>query len=181
MNDKNPDRFAPPLMHAFRSAFRDHDARKAFDLRDEGGERIIAGRRASPRNIVNQTVLKEELSDDLGALLNTVNMAASEDISRFSYVERSILNYGLLDLTAISIDERSVEDIGTVLKTVLANYEPRLIKKSIQIERDRTLDEASLKIRFNVHAEMAATPVDVPVEFVADLELDSGKMKISRL
>ena len=34
---------------------------------------------------------------------------------------------------------------------------------------------------FAVRAEMHATPMDVPLDFVAELELDSAKMKISKL
>jgi len=179
--DKKPDRFTPPLMYAFRAAFRDHDARKPLDLKDESGERIIASRRITPRNIVNQTVLKDELGEDLASLLNTVNMESCEDISQFKHVTRSILNYGLLDLAAISIDESAVDGIAAELRTALLDFEPRLIANSIDVERDHTVDAAHLKIRFNIHAEMFATPVDTPVEFVADLEVDSGKLKLSRL
>jgi type VI secretion system protein ImpF len=168
-------------MHAFRAAFSSRDARKTVDERDTSGERVIASRRSSPRNLVSHKDLKEELSDDLAALLNTVKMSSCEDLSPFSHVAKSILNYGLSDLTAISIDEIMVNDIGDGLKAVLVEYEPRLIANTIQVERDETVDDGLLKIRFNVHAEMFATPVDVPVEFVADLELDSGNMRISRL
>jgi len=179
--DKKPDRFTPPLMYAFRAAFRDHDAKKPLDLKDESGERIIASRRASPRNVVNQTVLKDELGEDLLSLLNTVNMDSCEELSQYKQVRRSILNYGLSELSAISIDESAVDGIASELKTALLDYEPRLIAGTIAVERDRTVDAAHLKIRFNIHAEMLASPVDTPVEFIADLELDSGKMKLSRL
>jgi type VI secretion system protein ImpF len=178
---KKPDRFVPPLMQAFRAAFRERDAGKTLDLKDEAGERIIAGRRSSPRNVVSESTLRQELAEDLGSLFNTVNMASAEDLRQAPFVLRSILNYGLTDLTAISIDEHAVEDIGAELRTVLASYEPRLIAETVAVERDRTVDETSLKIRFNIHAEMFATPVDVPVEFIADVEIDSGKLKISRL
>ena len=178
---KKPDRFTPPLMLAFRAAFRDHDSGKGLDLKDDAGERIIPGRRASPRNAVSEAALRQELSDDLSALLNSVNMAASEDISQFSYVSKSILNYGLNDLTAISIDESAVEDIGVELKKILSAYEPRLVADSIIVERDQSVDSALLKLRFNVRAEMYATPVDVPVEFIADFEVGIGKMQITRL
>src|SRR2546421_12183878 len=103
--DKKPDRFTPPLMYAFRAAFREHDAKKPLDLKDETGERIIPSRRISPRNIVNQTALKEELGEDLASLLNTVNMESCEDLSPYKHVTRSILNYWLFDLAAISIDD----------------------------------------------------------------------------
>jgi type VI secretion system protein ImpF len=178
---KKTDRFVPPLMQAFRAAFRARDAGKVLDLKDESGERIIAGRRATPRNAVAEPALRQDLSDDIAALLNTTNFAAIEDISQLEHVSRSILNYGFPDLTAISIDEDAAGNIGEQIRAALRAFEPRLVNSSIVVERDNSVDAVSLKIRFNVRAEMLATPVDVPLEFVADLELDSGKMKISRL
>jgi len=175
------NRLAPPLMYAFRDAFRASDARKSLDLKDGSGERVLAGRRTLARGGIADITLRQELSDDLAALLNTVNLAATQDLSPYAYVEKSVVNYGLWDLTAISIDEDAVNRIGAMLKSVLAEFESRLISDSIAIERDNSIDSASLKLRFNIRAEMLATPVDLPVEFIADLEIDSGKMKISRL
>jgi len=178
---KTRDRFAPPLMYAFRAAFNERDARKVSDRRDESGERLIAGRRVSPRNMVDDATLRQELSADLAALLNTVALNAIQDLSQHGFVARSVLNYGLADLTAISIDEAAVESIGAELRQVFSHHEPRLIPESIEIERDRSIDSTELKLRFLVHAEMHASPQDVPVEFVADLELDSGKMRVAPL
>ncbi len=54
VNPKSKDRLRPPLMYAFREAHAARDARKKLDLRDEAGERIVAGRpRASPSPIRN--------------------------------------------------------------------------------------------------------------------------------
>ena len=175
------DRLAPPLMHAFREAFRNKDARKELDLRDDTGERVIASRRVSGRSWVNEAALRRDLAEDLTRLLNTVDLDSAEDLSDYSYVARSIINYGLTDITAYSIDENAVGDITGELRRALANYEPRLIAQSIEVTRDATVDNAAQKVRFAVNAEMHASPVDIPVEFVAELELDSGKMRISRL
>ena len=38
-----------------------------------------------------------------------------------------------------------------------------------------------LKVRFLVSAALKTQPVEVPVQFVAEVELDSGKIKIDRL
>jgi type VI secretion system protein ImpF len=178
---KKTDRFVPPLMQAFRAAFRERDSRKESDIRDEAGERVLASRRASPRNAVSEARLRLELADDIAALLNTTNLAAAQDLTELTHVAQSILNYGFPDLTAISIDENAAGNIGEQIRAALRAFEPRLVNSSIAVERDTSVDAASLKIRFNVHAEMFAAPVDVPLEFVADLELDSGKLKLSRL
>ena len=175
------DRLAPPLMHAFREAFRQKDAKKDLDLRDDSGERVIASRRVSARSWINEAALRRDLAEDLTRLLNTVNLDSAQDLSEFSFAARSIVNYGLVDITTFAIDDNAVSDITDELRQSLVDYEPRLIRESIEVSRDRTVDSAAHQIRFAVNAEMHATPVDIPVEFVAELELDSGKMRISRL
>src|SRR5437763_769760 len=127
--DKKPERFTPPLMYAFRAAFREHDARKTLDLKDESGERIIASRRISPRNIVNQTVLKDELGEDIVSLLHTINMESCEDVSQLQQVRRAILNYGLLEGAAflaarvqLKIRHEFPEFTGNLLDQLVPHY-----------------------------------------------------------
>jgi type VI secretion system protein ImpF len=174
------DRLAPPLMHAFREAFRQKDSSKPLDLRDSAGDRIIAGRKSS-RSAVNEASLRRELAEDLSALLNTVNLGSAEEIAQFPFVSRSILNYGLTDITSYSVGEAAVDEITDELRLALSGYEPRLIADTVEVRRDPTVDGSQLKLRFLVSAEMHCTPVDIPLEFVAELELDSGKMRIMKL
>jgi type VI secretion system protein ImpF len=144
-------RLRPPLMFAFREAHLEKDAKISLDLRDAGGERVIANRRAAPRAAITEPKLRREIAIDLDGLVNTINLASSVDLSAFEHVGRSILNHGFPDL---------------------AN------RDSIAVERDHSLDRAELKVRFVVRADLNCEPLNVPVQFVADLELDTGKMAI---
>ncbi|RDJ25255.1 type VI secretion system baseplate subunit TssE [Bosea caraganae] len=165
-------------MFAFREAHRSKDAKTALDLRDDGGERIIANRRAAPRAAITEPKLRREIAIDLGALVNTINLASSLDLSQHEHVARSVLNHGFPDITRLSIDEFRVNAIKDDLADVLTRFEPRLIRQSIAVERDDSLDRAELKIRFVVRADLNCDPLNVPVQFVADVELDSGKIAI---
>jgi len=40
---------------------------------------------------------------------------------------------------------------------------------------------ADLKVRFIVRADLFCEPLNVPIEFVADVEVDTGKIMIARL
>jgi type VI secretion system protein ImpF len=169
-------------MQVFREAFRKRDSKRASDMRDEEGNRVVSGRRTKARRAVSEQNLRRELSEDLASLLNTVNLESSIDLEDYSHVRRSVLNYGINDLSSLSVDEDSADVIGTGLKAALSSFEPRLVQKSLDIQREgRYVSLNELKIRFNIHADMHATPVDVPVNFVAELEVDSAKMKISKL
>jgi type VI secretion system protein ImpF len=131
------DRLSPPLMLAFRLAHEARDARKKLNLRDEFGERVIAGRRSAGRFPISETLLRREVSHDLETLLNTI--------------------------------------------ALVATYEPRLDRKTIRVRRDGSVGPEQLKLRFIVHADLKAEPLNVPVEFVADVDLDSGDIQINRL
>ncbi|MFJ5368603.1 type VI secretion system baseplate subunit TssE [Bosea sp. CER48] len=179
MNDPiSKKRLRPPLMFAFREAHLEKDAKTALDLRDEGGERVLAQRRAAPRAAITEQKLRREIAIDLEALVNTVNLEAALDLTGFDHVRHSILNHGFPDLARLSIDEHRVDTIREDLTEVLLGYEPRLIRRSIVVERDETLDAAELKVRFLVRGDLNCDPLNIPVQFVADLELDTGKIAI---
>jgi type VI secretion system protein ImpF len=175
------DRLSPPLMHAFRSAYAARDSKKAVDLRDESGERVIAGRRSVGRFPITELQLRREVARDLDSLMNTVALESAEDIREFGFVRKSILNFGLPDIGHRMLDEGSTDDVRNEIQNVLMNYEPRIDRNSIRISRDTSVQSHELKIRFIVRAELFCEPVNVPVEFVADLDVDVGSIQINRL
>jgi type VI secretion system protein ImpF len=175
------DRLSPPLMYAFRSAYEARDAKKSHDLRDENGERIISSRRMAARTAITEPMLRREVARDLDALVNTIALESSQDLEPFEHARRSILNFGLPDIAHRSIDEISVNDVGREIAAALMNFEPRLIRDTIKVKRDDPLDSEELRVRFVVRADLSCEPLNVPIEFVADVEVDTGKIVINRL
>jgi type VI secretion system protein ImpF len=174
------DRLAPPLMQAFRAAHRSRDAKSPADVR-EGGERVLSSRRTSSRLPISESELRKIVISDVGALLNTVNLDSAQDLSDAPEVGKSVLNFGFRDLTRRSIDENAVSLVGQELEVALKRFEPRLVHGSIKAGRDDTVSPDELRVRFLVNAALRMHPVDVPVQFIAEVELDSGKIKIDRL
>jgi type VI secretion system protein ImpF len=175
------DRLSPPLMYAFRAAHAARDATKKINLRDESGERIISSRRSTARAPITEPILRREVSRDLEALMNTIAFESTEDLTDFDQARKSILNYGLPDFVHRSIDEGSVSDVQEEIEAALLRFEPRLAQNSIHAKRDMSVDANELKVRFLVTAELCCEPVNVPIEFVADLELENGSFRIHRL
>lgn len=178
------ERLRAPLMYAFRSAAAAGDAKKQIDIRTDEGERVIASRRSTGerRRSLSDTVLKALLAEDLAALLNTIDLesAAPELIDDLPYVKDSILNYGLHDLSDKTIDETvRINGIRQELEAALKRFEPRLLPRSMRVERDEE-NEDDLTIRFVVRSEMRADPVPTSIEFVTEVELESGEIRIDR-
>lgn len=180
---KESDRLRAPLMFAFRSAAEAGDAKKQIDIR-EGGERVLAARRAiaTARRSLSDSALRRLLAEDLANLLNTVDFesAAPELVEGLDRVRRSILNYGLPDISHHVIGEVGIRELQTELRDALLRYEPRLLKRGMEVKQDEEGSDER-KIRFVVRADMRADPVPTSVEFVTDVEFDTGEVRVSRL
>jgi type VI secretion system protein ImpF len=179
-DDIRKTRISPPLMRAFRAAHEAKDATTKIDLRTTDGDRIVAGRRLRPRQVITEKVLRHEVARDLDALLNTIAMESTVDMADAPFARKSIVNFGLPDISGLTIDSTEIKRIPDEIRAAVVNFEPRLASASLQIERDLTLDPAELKVRFLVRADLTCYPVQIPVEFVADI-VESGKIVVNRL
>lgn len=177
--DKAGAYFSTPLMSAFREAFVARDARKRV-AETVGGERVVPGRHSTQRR-GNEATMRRDLSVDLASLLNTIDLASAVDLRDLRHVANSIVNYGLRDVGSLTSQEEEVDRIKDDLKRAFLNYEPRLNPDSIQVERDETIDDVNQRLRFSVSAEMFFRPANVLIDFVAEIDVGSGKINLSRL
>jgi type VI secretion system protein ImpF len=177
-------RLSPPLMWAFRSAHEKRDARLKPDHRDDEGARIIPGRKSAVSAALTEPMLRREVWRDLEMLMNTIALESTlGEVTRLEHVRRSVLNFGLPDTTHRSFDElaRNDDSIEHEMEAALQTFEPRLIAGTIKVARDAKPDPSGLKVRYVIQADLACRPVDIPVEFTAEVEIDSGKVVINRL
>jgi len=182
MRDQDPKApsFQVPLMLAFREAFREGDASKRIEER-VAGERLVSARGSLKRRGADEVLLRRDLATDLLSLVNTIDLNSALDISDLDYVKRSIVNYGLPDLTALTSLDGGVEEIGEHFKDALLAHEPRLRPESINVERNTEVEDETHRVSFSVSAEMAASPLDLPTEFVAEIDAADGSIRLTRL
>ena len=167
-------------MHAFRVAHQARDATRKVDIRDQG-DRVIASRRLKARAPIPETELRKAVNTELVALFNTTNLESIEDLSAAPEVRRSIINFGFPSLTRRTIDENETNGVAREIEIALRDFEPRLLAGSIKARRDDTVSPNELRVRVLVTAALRTQPVEVPVQFIAEVELDSGKIKLDRL
>ena len=167
-------------MYAFREAARARDAKVAGVVYEQG-ERVLSDRGRLRRRGANEDELRRNLAVDLLQLANTINLEAVFDLTGLDYVRRSILNYGVIDLSDLTSDDARVRDLPGRLKRSLLEHEPRFVAETMQVELVEVFDDVNQKLRFDISAEMACRPVDIPLEFVAEIDVGSGKLRFSDL
>lgn len=167
-----------PLMYAFRDAHEARDA-KVSSTTYEDGERVLSERAAMRRRGANEAQLKRNLYIDLVHLSNTINLNAALDLDGLDYVRNSVLNYGVVDLSNLTSEDADVDQLSKQLADALLACEPRFVPGSMQVKMRDKFDDVNQKLLFDIECEMACKPVDIPLEFAAEIDVGSGKMQLN--
>jgi len=168
-----------PLMWAFRAMDDpDYKAAQARQKESSKAKNLRSGRRLSRAYGVSEHALLSEVRRDLQALLNTVNLNSTQDLSDFPEVMTSILNYGLPDLSVHIVDTVRIERLADDIREALLRFEPRMDPKTLQVIRDESLEGDTFKVRFLIKAEIRCDPIRVGSEFIADVDPAFGRIKI---
>jgi type VI secretion system protein ImpF len=139
----------------------------------------VAAKTGKPQRVaIAERTLQNEVADDMDSLLAHVSLDSSVNLEDFSLVQKSILNFGFPDIAHRSIDELERSDLDAEIVEILRNYEPRLIASTLRVTRDTSIDKSRLQIRYLIRSDLSCRPLDIPVEFIADVDVTTGKMHI---
>ena len=178
--NRKRDRYQLSLMHVFRAAHADRDAKKAAS-RVEDGHRTLTERSKERRHGTDEGTLRRHLNRDLASLMNTVNLDATVPLDDLPYLKKSIVNFGFGDLTNVADTANGPQIIADTIKRTLCHYEPRLIAGTVEVTVSTKRDVVSNRLTFEISGEMAASPVDIPLQFIAELDDGVGKIQMTRL
>ncbi len=138
------------------------------------------GQESREKRVLSPSRLRESVRRDLSWLLNTSNLAATQDLDDFPEVERSTLNYGLPDLsgqTTSSIDKAALERL---LRRVIWDFEPRLTRNSVKVRIVADYDQMDHNAMcFNIEAELWAQPLPLRLFLRTEVDLETGEVKVS--
>lgn len=130
--------------------------------------------------IINIGRLREIIQRDLGWLLNTSNTEAEHDLEAYPNVAKSVLNYGILDISgSIATVNRALE-IRQAIRLAIETFEPRILPETLDVNMRQEKVGAGAIISFEIRGELWAEPVPVDLYLRTALDLTTGEVKISR-
>jgi type VI secretion system protein ImpF len=124
--------------------------------------------------------LKRSVARDLEWLLNT-RVWTPWNLDALEESGRSILNYGLPDLSGFSWT--SGDDAGAIralVETAIRTFEPRLLPRSIRTEVLPSEDVSDFRLRIRIEAILQVDPISEPVVFDTGLDLEGGGLRVER-
>lgn len=167
------------LLQVFRAAYLEHDARRNRGKAQDGTTQLTKARKQR-RFGVSENELRAHLEADLAALLNTTHLESAIPLNDVPHVAGSIVNYGFRDLSSLGARELNTPAVVETLRRSLLRFEPRLIPASLDVQI-RDGDGRNHHLAVVVSAELMGDPVDVPLDFDAEVDLGAGKMTLSKL
>jgi len=127
------------------------------------------------RRVLSLSRLRQCVLRDLEWLLNTGNLASTEDLDDHPLVARSVLNYGLPDFAgsfASNVDVRAIEQ---AVRQAILDFEPRILSRTVRVRA--LVDAAGAEhnaLAFVIEGEIWAQPVPEKLLLETEIDLESG-------
>jgi type VI secretion system protein ImpF len=135
-------------------------------------DRAHPGERREQR-VWSQRQLHAFVLRDLQWLLNTPCRFAPEELKDFPLAARSIINYGLPNLTGAHISGLAADRLERLLVTAIQSYEPRVLRRSLVVLS--VGEGASNLLQFEIKGEIWADPVPDVLYVKTELDLETGR------
>jgi type VI secretion system protein ImpF len=132
------------------------------------------------RRVLSPQRLREGVRRDLAWLFNSVNLAAVQDMTDYPEVARSVLNFGLPDLsghTASSVDAAGLERL---LRQAVRDFEPRILPNTVKVRL--VVDEARMShnaMIFEIEGELWAQPIPQRLYLRTEVDLEVGEVQVN--
>jgi type VI secretion system protein ImpF len=132
------------------------------------------------KRVISATRLRDCVTRDVSWLLNCVSLDVSLDLDDYPDVAHSVLNFGIPDLTGVSLSGINSETLQRQIKEVILAFEPRLTASTLRVtvnSNQKRMDRQALK--FNIESEMWAQPIPLNLYLKTEVDLETGNFKVS--
>ena len=131
------------------------------------------------KRVLSLKQLREGVQRDLTWLLNTGNLEAFQDLDDHPEAARSVINFGVRDLTGVASTLTSPQELEQMLTQAILTFEPRILKQSLRVRAVVDQEEMSKRaLAFEIIGELWADPTPMQLFLKTDVDLDTGEVSI---
>lgn len=143
---------------------------------DEPGKR----EESREKRVISANRLRECVTRDMSWLLNCVNLCADEELADYPEVARSVLNFGIPDLTGTALSGVDANMLQRQLRAAIVAFEPRLIASTLRVTVNTdSMRMDSQSLVFNIESEMWAQPIPLKLYLKTEVDLETGTFNVS--
>jgi type VI secretion system protein ImpF len=129
---------------------------------------------------MSQEQFKAAVIRDLGWLLNSVALEVCLDLEKYPAIRKSVLNYGLPDLSGHTSSTIDVHHVEKAIRAAILQYEPRIIRNSLKVRVHSDPDAmAHNSLVFEIAGAVFGQPSPFQVVLKSELDLESTEFKLT--
>jgi type VI secretion system protein ImpF len=118
--------------------------------------------------------LRQAVLRDLAWLLNTSNLATTQDLAEVRLAARSTINFGIPGFTGLVRAGGPAGGLEAALTEAIRTYEPRIRPETIRVRARRADDDNPLPaLIFEIAGELWAQPVPQQLFLETSIELET--------
>jgi type VI secretion system protein ImpF len=124
--------------------------------------------------------IKDCVKRDLEWLFNAHNLCLDEELDKhYPKTKRSVLNYGITDLTGKTVSSINAKKLEQLLKNSIKYFEPRLMPEKLQVNLLHNKKTAERNaIFFEIKGELWTGERPIHLEITTQLDLENGSIEI---
>jgi type VI secretion system protein ImpF len=137
-----------------------------------------ASRESRDQHVVSLRKYRKAVLHDIEMLFNSRAYPLHDMIYEFGEVARSVLNYGIPDLSGTSISGGDASELEAQLKQALKNFEPRISHKALSVHMVSSPDAHDIRtLLFEISGELWARPLPDRLFIKTEVDLETGHCK----
>lgn len=145
-------------------------------LTDENPDQTTEARGVRAENLVS---LRESVLRDLEWLLNTGNIEGVVDLDDWPEVARSVLNYGLPNLSGKTVSATNPDEIQDQIRETIRHFEPRILPNTIRVTLMPGTGEAHANSAvFQIEATLWGRPMPEALFLRTEVDLELGSVTL---
>lgn len=126
--------------------------------------------------------LRDIVQRDLSWLLNTNNAETLIDRDLYPTVYRSVLNYGVREVSGSYSSKDRAEYIRKSILEAIETFEPRIRRGSAVVEmRTEEASNRETVVSFDIRADMWAEPVPMELYLRTEVDITTGEVSLDRV
>ncbi len=131
------------------------------------------------RRVLSVSGMRAAVIRDLAWLLNTTCLGASVDLKSVPEVRRSVLNYGIVDLTGRTVSGFTEDELVRIVREAILRFEPRLAASTLVVKLEQSAKDREFRaMSFRIEAELWAQPLPLQLYVKTEFDLESGHARI---
>jgi type VI secretion system protein ImpF len=131
------------------------------------------------KRVLSMSRLRECVLRDLVWLFNATRMADREDIERYPFAARSVINYGLPPLAGATASSLDVDKLERSLLQAISDFEPRIYRNSLRVRAALTEERMSHNaLTFEIEGDLWAQPLPLQLYLKTEIDLESGQVRV---